>query len=62
MSHFVMNLSQHHKTLSLLRCLPLLFDTSIMTVITRFIAAAIGKIYKLRVEKLRELDAPRLSK
>ena len=45
MSHFIMNLNQHHKTLLLLGCLPLPFDISTMTVITRFIAAAIGKIY-----------------
>ena len=56
MSHFIMNLSQHHKTLLLLGCLPLPFDISTMTVITLFIAAAIGKIYKIRAEKLRELE------
>ena len=57
MSHFIMNLNQHHKTLSLIGCFPLPFDISTMTVITRFIAAAIGKIYKIRAEKLRELEA-----
>ena len=62
MSHFIMNLNQHHKTLLLLGCLPLHFDISTTTVITRFIAGAIGKIYKIRAEKLRELEAPRLSK
>ena len=62
MSHFIMNLNQHHKTLMLPGCLPLRFDISTMTVITRFIAAAIGKIYKIRAEKLRELEAPWLSK
>ena len=62
MSHFIMNLNHHHKTLLLLGCLPLPFDISTMTVITRFIAAAIGKIYKIHAEKLRELEAPWLSK
>ena len=62
MSHFIMNLNQHHKTLLLLGCLPLPFDISTLTVITRFIAVAIGKIYKLRAEKLRELEARWLSK
>ena len=62
MSHFIMNLIQRHKTLLLLGCLPLLFNTSTMTVITSFIAAAIGKIYKIGAEKLRELEAPWLSK
>ena len=62
MSHFIINLNQHHKTLLLLGCLPLPFDISTMTVITRFIAAAIGKIYKIRAKKLCELEAPWLSK
>ena len=56
MSHFIMNLNQHHKTLLLLGCLLLPFDISTMTMITRFIAAAIGKILKIRAEKLRKLE------
>ena len=47
---------------SSLGCLPLPFDISTMTVVTCFIAAAIGKIYKIRAEKLSKLEAPRLSK
>ena len=62
MSHFIMNLNQHHKTLLLTRMPSFPFDISTMTVITRFIEAAIGKIYKIRAEKLRELEAPWLSK
>ena len=54
MLHFIMNLNLHHKTLLLL--LP--FDISTITVITRLIAAAIGKIYKIRAEKLSELEVP----
>ena len=61
MSHFIMNLNRHHKTLLLPECLPLPFDISTMTVITRLIAAAIGKFYKVRAEKLHELEAPWLS-
>ena len=38
------------------------FDTFAMTVTTRFIAVAIGKNYKIRAEKLRELEAPWLLK
>ena len=57
MSHFIMNLNQHQKTLLLLGCLHLPFDST-MTVITSFMAAAIGKIYEMRAEKLRELEAP----
>ena len=37
------------------------FDAATVTMITRFIAAAVGKIYKLRAERLRELEAPWLS-
>ena len=44
MSYFIMNLNQHHKTLLLLGCLPLPLDICTMTVTTRFMAAAIGKI------------------
>ena len=33
-----------------------------LTVITRFVASEIGKIYELRTEKLRELEAPWLCK
>ena len=62
MSHFIMNLNQHHKTLLLLGCLPLHFATFTLTVITCFIAAATGKIYKICAKRLRELEAPWLSK
>ena len=48
----IMNHNKHQKTLLLPGCLPLPFDISTMTVITRVIAAAIGKIYKIRAEKL----------
>ena len=59
MSDFVMNFNQHHKTLLLLGFLRLPFDISTMTVITRFIAAAIGKF--ILAERLREFEAPWLS-
>ena len=62
MSYFIENLDLRHKTLLLLGCLPLPFDNPTVTMITRFIAAAIGKIYKIHNEKLRELEAPWLSK
>ena len=62
LSHFIMNLNQHNKTFLLPGYLTLPFDISTMTVITLFIAAAIGKIYKLCAEKLRDLEAPWLSK
>ena len=62
MSHFIISLNQHHKTIFLLRCLPLPFDTSTMIVMARVTAAATGLIYKIRPEKLRELEALWLSK
>ena len=61
-SAFIKNLDQDSKVLLLLGCLPLPFDSSTLTVITRFVASAIGKIYKLRTERLRELEAPWLRK
>ena len=52
-SAFIKNLDQDSKALFL----PLPFDSMTLTVITRFVASAIGKIYKLRIERLRELEA-----
>ena len=46
-SEFIAKLDWHQKALLLLGCLPLPFDTATVTRITRFIAAAVGKIYKL---------------
>ena len=56
-SAFIENLDQDSKALLLLGCLPLPFHSMTFTVITRFVASAIGKIYKLRTERLRELEA-----
>ena len=61
-SAFIKNLDQDSKALLLLGCLPLPFDSMTLTVITRFVASAIGKIYKFRTERLRELEAPWLRK
>ena len=61
-SAFIKNLDQDSKALLLLGCLPLPFDSMTFTVITRFVASAVGKIYKLRTERLRELEAPWLRK
>ena len=60
-SEFIAKLDQHQKALLLLGCLPLLFDAATVTMMTRFIAAAVGKIYKLRTERLCGLEAPWLS-
>ena len=59
---FIDNLDRHHKVLLLLGGLCLLFDNVTNTLIKRFIAAAIGKIHKLHLERLRELEAPWLTK
>ena len=60
-SEFIAKLDWHQKALLLLGCLPLSFDAAMITMITRFIAVAVGKIYKLRAERLLELEAPWLS-
>ena len=61
-SSFLTNLDQLNKALMLVGCLPLPFDSVTVTVLTRFVASAVGKIYKLRTERLRELEAPWLRK
>ena len=61
-SSFLTNLDQHNKALMLVGCLPLPFDSVTVTVLTRFVTAAVGKIYKLCTERLCELEAPWLRK
>ena len=58
---FILNLDKSSKTMLLLGCLPLPFDSLTVSVIIRFISSALGKIYKIRKNKLRELEAPWLS-
>ena len=43
-SAFIKNLNQDSKVLLLLGCLPLPFDSMTLTVITRFVTSATGKI------------------
>ena len=62
MFDFLVNLEQHQKALLLIGCLPLPFDSATIMMITRFVASAVGKIYKLRTEKLLELEAPWIAK
>ena len=61
-SQFITNLDRFHKTLLLLGCLRLPFDNTTVTSINKFIVSAVAKIYKIRTEKLRELEAPWLLK
>ena len=59
---FIDNLDRHHRVLLLLGGLCLPFDNVTNTLIKRFIAAAVGKIHKLRRERLCELEASWLTK
>ena len=59
---FIDNSERHHKVLLLLWGLCLPFDNVTNTLIKRFIVEAVGKIHKLRLERLRELEAPWLTK
>ena len=43
-------------------CMPLPFDLATIMMIVRFVASAVGKIYKLCSDKLRELEAPWITK
>ena len=60
--YFIHHLNQRHKVLLLLGELQLLFDGESVTLITRFICSAVNKVFHLRKEKLRELEAQWLSK
>ena len=62
MSDFITNLDPHKKVLLLLGRLSLSFDDASVVLITIFVAYAVGKIYKLQTAKLRDLEAPLLSK
>ena len=57
-SDFLVNLGQHQKALLLIRYLPLHFDSATIMMITRFLASAVGTIYRLLTEKLSELETP----
>ena len=56
--NFIENLDGHNKVLLLLGGLALPFDNETSILISRFISSAVGKIHKLRNERLRELEAP----
>ena len=56
--NFIENLaSGHNKVLLLLGGLALPFDNETNILINRFISSAVGKIHKVRNERLRELEA-----
>ena len=58
---FITNLDRNNKVLLLLGGLALPLDSKANIQIKRFISAAVGKIYKLRQERLCELEAPWLA-
>ena len=58
---FIINLDRNNEVLLLLGGLALPLDSKTNIQINRFISAAVGKIYKLRQERLRELEAPWLA-
>ena len=60
-SNLVDNLDQHSKMLLPLWGLPLPFDQMTVHTMRRFITSAVGKIYNIRTERLREVAAPWLS-
>ena len=51
----IINLDQHNKILLLLEGLQLPFDDLTANSIKRFVAAPVGKIYKVHTEELHEL-------
>ena len=57
-SEFIAKQDLHQKAMLHLQCLPLPFDLATVTMITQFIVATVGNIYKLRAERLHELEAP----
>ena len=59
---FIRNLDRHQKCLLLLGRLDLPFEAIVVTTIIKFISSAVAKIYKLRPDRLRELEAPWFSR
>ena len=59
--NFITNLDRHDKVLLLSGGLAFPFDSETNFLIDRFISSVVGKIYKLRQERLRELGAPWLT-
>ena len=62
MFDFITNLDPHKNVLLLLGGLSLPFNNASVVLIKRRVASAVGNIHKLRTAKLRELEAPWLTK
>ena len=61
-SNFITNSESHQKVLLFLRGLNLPFNGASITIIKRFVASTVGKIHKMGAARLRELEAPLLTK
>ena len=57
-ANFIKNLNRQNKVMLLVGGLSLPFDNQTTTPVKKFVSSAIGKIYKLRIKKLREMEAP----
>ena len=60
-ANFIKKLDRQHTVMLLVGDFSLPFDNETTTLIKNFVSSAVGKIYKLRTEKLRELEAPWLT-
>ena len=58
MFSFLENLDRKHKDVFLLGGLSSPFNSKTTTIVKRFVSTAVGKIYKIRSDKLRDLEAP----
>ena len=54
-ANFIKNLNRRNKVMLLVGGLSLPFDSQTTTLVEKFVSSAVSKIYKLRIEKLREL-------
>ena len=60
-ANFINSLDRQQKALLLLERRRLPFDQVTATLTTRFLSTAVSEIYRIRLERLRELQAPWLS-
>ena len=58
MFSILVNLDRKHKTMFLFGGLSLPLDSKTTTNVKRFVSTAVGKIYKIRSNRLRDLEAP----
>ena len=61
MFSFLENLDRKHVTMFFVGGLSLPFDSKATTIVKRFVSTAVGRIYKTRSDKLRDLEAPWLN-